>query len=674
MREISGWLSPEVMRLIGLALLHFLWQGLALAALAYVAISIARTAASRYSIGVAGLALMLAMPPVSFLALRNSPGPPAASQTPIASAIPVTHSASGAPAAKLPIAPLPDVPTSSLAWLVQVWFAGVLLCSLRTAGGLLWIERLRRKNCRTVSAAILSRCLALQQRLGLTQIIRYCECAHLQAPAVIGWFRPVVLLPLTALTGLSEAQLRAVIAHELTHIKRLDAFVNLFQIVAETLLFYHPAVWWLNHRIRAERENCCDDVALAVCGNPVEYARALTAMAEWRATPAFAMAANRHPLAARVSRLLGLTPEGRISNSVGLAASLLCLSGALFAGNAFVGIARTANAAPPASPAVRQAETQGDKDVPIVIRASRLPAPPQTPPQPPSTAPASVAQASSETEPASTPLPAPQEQPKPQPSAKPSYIDGLKAEGLDDLSIDELVSMKIQGVTPEYVHAIHELGLHPTSGELVGLRIQGVTSAYIQELRGMGFTPNIGEIIGMKVHNITPEYVKSLRDLKLKTGAGEVMGMKVQGVTPEYVKKLQDLGLQLDTGEIIGMKVQGVTPEYIQELRAFGLKLDAGEIMGMKVQGVSPEYVKGMQSLGLHFDSRDLIGMKIQRVTPEYVKSMRDAGFDLSARDLMSAKIQGITPEFIAEAKSHGFKNLDLHKLIALKQSGVLDK
>ena len=682
MRGTSAWLSPEVMRLIGLALLHFLWQGLALAALAYVGISVARSAALRYAIGVYVLALMFAAPPITYFALRNR-HLQARPQASIASQIVVTHTASVAPTTKHPIPPVPDVSPNSLAWLVQAWFAGVLLSSLRIAAGLLWIDRLRRKDCRTISSTLLSRCLALQQRLGLTRIVRYCQCAHLQVPAVIGWFRPVVLLPLTALTGLSESQLQAVIAHELAHIKRLDAFVNLFQIVAETLFFYHPAVWWLNCRMRAERENCCDDVALAVCGNPVEYARALTAMAEWRATPALAMAANGYPLTARVSRVLGLTPQGRIRNSVGLAAGILCVSAALFAGNAFVGIARTANAAPPAIPPRDQAETPRDKDIPIVIRASRVPAAPQTHDQSstaalPSSAPASSAQTSAEPQPAAatspTHSPAPQEQPKPQSNAKPSYIEGLKAEGLDNLSIDQLVSMKIQGVTPEYAHAIHELDLHPTPGELVGMRIQGVTPAYIQELRAMGFTPNVGEIIGMKIHSVTPEYVKSLRDLNLKIGAGDAMSLKIQGVTPEYVKKLQDLGLQLNTGEIIGMRVQGVTPEYIQELRGLGLKLDAGDIMGMKVQGVTPEYVKGMQSLGLHFDSRDLIGMKVQGVTPRYVKSMRDAGLDLSAHDLMGATIQGITPEFVADAKSHGFKNLDLHKLIALKQAGVLDK
>ena len=123
-----------------------------------------------------------------------------------------------------------------------------------------------------VSPRVLQMCHTLQNRMGLRRAIHYCECKWLQAPAVIGWFRPVIFLPVTALSGLSEEQLQAVIVHELAHIRRFDPFVNVFQVSVETLLFYHPAVWWLNKRIRAEREHCCDDVAVELCGNAVEYA------------------------------------------------------------------------------------------------------------------------------------------------------------------------------------------------------------------------------------------------------------------------------------------------------------------------------------------------------------------------------------------------------------------
>ena len=82
-------------------------------------------------------------------------------------------------------------------------------------------------------------------------------------------------MPVSALAGLTPRQVEAILAHELAHIRRHDYVVNLLQTVVETLLFYHPAVWWLSHRIRVERENCCDDLAVSLCGDPVAYAAAL---------------------------------------------------------------------------------------------------------------------------------------------------------------------------------------------------------------------------------------------------------------------------------------------------------------------------------------------------------------------------------------------------------------
>src|SRR5467141_4500274 len=249
-----------------------------------------------------------------------------------ATALSGSHAPAAASRTKQPMAML---------WLVEAWFLGVLLLSLRTAGGLFLIERMRRKEIKPVGGELYVRCVALQRRMGLDRVIQYCECHRLDAPAVLGWFRPVVLLPVRALTGLTEEQIEAVIAHELAHIRRLDCFVNLFQIAAETLLFYHPAVWWVSQRVRAERENCCDDEAISICGDAVVYARALTLMEEWRTAPALMMAANRSPLAERVVRLLGLSGDAATGRTrmAGLGVSFVCLTGALLAGNAFLSVA-----------------------------------------------------------------------------------------------------------------------------------------------------------------------------------------------------------------------------------------------------------------------------------------------------------------------------------------------
>jgi hypothetical protein len=109
-------------------------------------------------------------------------------------------------------------------------------------------------------------------------------------PIVVGWIRPTLIVPAAVLGGLSPSELEAVLAHELAHIRRHDYLVNLLQSAVETLLFYHPGVWWTSHVVRVEREHCCDDLAVKACGDAVLYARAMTAIELMRHDPAGSMA------------------------------------------------------------------------------------------------------------------------------------------------------------------------------------------------------------------------------------------------------------------------------------------------------------------------------------------------------------------------------------------------
>lgn len=643
---LLGWFSPPVMHSLGWTLLHFLWQGTALAALAAGAMAVCRRPSARYMAGIAVLALMLASPVATFISYSQQhssvaetvkSSPLAAVAWPIATGR-ATASGSTGPsyvARSLDVFPL----------LVEVWLIGVAFLSIRSAGGFLLLGRERRKQSSVVKDRVLDICYTLQDRLGIGRAIQYCECKWLQTPAVVGWFRPVVFFPATVLTGLSEEQLQAVIAHELAHIQRLDAFVNVFQVVVETLLFYHPAVWWLNKRIRAEREHCCDETAVAVCGNAVEYARALTLMEEWRSAPALAMAANRGPLAERVMRVLGLTTLGAGVRSIGVAGSLLCVTAALGAGSALLGFARPVPAQ--ASSLFHAAAGSQAAQQPAAQNAT-----------------ASKPSAAQNAKPAAAASPAP---------TGSSYIDSMKAAGLPDLSIDDLIALKTQNVTPEYVREIHELGLHPDADGLVGLKVQGVTPEYIKGLRALGFNPDEDQIIGMKVQGITPEYVQGMKEVGIQADADEVIGMKVQGITPDYVRDLKALGLKFNGDEVIGLKVQGVTPEYVKGLQAQGLNPTADEVVGMRVQRVTPEYMRDIRAFGLNPSVDDLIGMKVQGVTPEFIKTLQSAGFKPSVDDVISAKVQGLTPEFVDEARKHGFKDLTIEKLIELKRLGILD-
>jgi beta-lactamase regulating signal transducer with metallopeptidase domain len=662
MNAFAHWFTPNVLRTLGLSLLHFVWQGAALAALAAAAIATVRSASTRYTIAIAAMLAMLAAPVCTFFLLRDSaPAVPvnAALQNPLPA---IAHAVNLAAHRITMPAQSPPVSSNLLTIFVELWFIGVLLFSLRTAGGFFVVARLRRRDAQLLSDEFLTVCTEMQRRLGIFRAIRYCESFRLDAPAVIGWFRPVLLLPVTAITGLSELQLRAVIAHELAHIRRLDAFFNLFQVAAETLLFYHPAVWWLSKRVRAERENCCDDVALAVCGNPAEYARALALMEEWRVAPSFAMAANRGPLASRVTRLLGITEKGSSLRNAGMAFGVLCIAAALLAGNALFGLVRTASAH---SVALPQGNSAGaDHDGVIVITAPRPRPLPDAKPIAAAVDAGNAPAIASPTATAQDPAPGPKTQ---------SYIDRMKAEGFENLSADDLISMKVQDITPEYIHQIRAEGLKPTADELVGMKVQGITPDYIRGIRAMNLNADVDSLIGMKVQGITPEYVQQMRKLGFQPDADQLIGMKVQGITPEYVEQMRKLGFQADADQIVGMKVQGITPEYVQQLKELNISADADDVIGMKVQGINADYVRSIRSTGLNPDKDEWIALKVQGVTPEFIKGLQAAGFKPNADEVVSAKVLGITPQFIELAHSHGFKDLDLDKLIQLKHANVLE-
>jgi uncharacterized protein YnzC (UPF0291/DUF896 family) len=491
-----------------------------------------------------------------------------------------------------------------------------------------------------VDPRVLEICHTLQDRLGLNRGIQYCECKWLQAPAVIGWFRPVVFLPVTALTGLSEEQLRSVIAHELAHIQRFDPFVNVFQVCVETLLFYHPAVWWLNKRVRAEREHCCDETAVALCGNAVEYARALTLMEEWRSAPVLAMAANRGPLTERILRVLGLKTLGAGMRGIGLTGSILCLSAALIAGNALLGIARPTSA-----------------HADFLWQSSAKPVTGSGQAAPKSTA---------------TPKPAAGQNEVPS-SSSASYIDAMKAAGLGDLSVDQLIAMKIQNVTPEYVRELREQGINPNAETLIAMRVQDISPEYVRELRASGLNPNQDQLIALKVQGADANYYRELKDAGINPDADRLIALKVQGVTPEYVRELRSAGLTLTADQVIALKVQDVTPSYLKELKDRGLSPSADEAVAMRVQEVTPEYVREIQGLGLKPSADELIAMRVQEITGDYIKALQSAGFKCDVNDIISAKVQDVTPEFIEQARKHGFKDLTLQKLIELRRLGILD-
>ena len=364
MTTLENFVSPALTRALGWTLLHSLWQGALVAAVLAGALLLLRRqrAEVRYVAAAGALGAVVALAGITFGLYFNAGAStnailgPSSSKTvqaaPVGNPISLarasadlraakdtrpaaaagaktqlTNQTGTAPAAGEAVAVRPSAPgwlvtylryfDNHLPLLVLLWLLGLLAMSLRMLGGLLYVQRLRRYRVRPLRPMWQERLAALAQRSGVRRPVALLESALVQVPLVVGHLRPVILLPLGAVAGLSPAYLEAILAHELAHVLRRDYLVNLLQTVAEVLFFYHPAVWFVANCVRTERENCCDDTATALCGgDSLRLARALTALAEWSqsavvpATPGLALAAmgGRGALLCRVRRLVQRRP------------------------------------------------------------------------------------------------------------------------------------------------------------------------------------------------------------------------------------------------------------------------------------------------------------------------------------------------------------------------------
>ena len=167
---------------------------------------------------------------------------------------------------------------SLVAYLPWFWLCGSLLTLVMLATGMIGVEQLRRSSRLVESGDLPRRCRALADSLGMARRVSVGICDRVAMPVLIGIVRPLILLPPAALSGWSVEQLEMVLLHELAHLRRWDNLVNLLQRFVESLLFFHPVVWWLSGWVRLERELCCDRLVVERLGQPVAYAEMLVAL------------------------------------------------------------------------------------------------------------------------------------------------------------------------------------------------------------------------------------------------------------------------------------------------------------------------------------------------------------------------------------------------------------
>ncbi len=378
MARLESYLAHPLAEAVGWALLHSLWQG-ALVALVFAGglmLLRYRNPQLRYLLGCAALVLLIALPVITGTLLYDPGVQPRAALPDFESAVGAASAERVAPLQSEVVAPailvaalassLPEPFTThlmgalqnSVPWLAAAWLMGVVLLLLRLLGQALYIHRFRARHQTPADVVWQARARALASRLGVRSAWRLVQSDWVESPLTVGVLRPLIVLPTSALTGMPAYQLEALLAHELVHIRRHDYLVNLVQCVVETLLFYHPAVWWVSNVVRGAREECCDDVAVSLCGDAKLYARALTNLETLRHhQPALALAATDKPLLARVRRLLGLAEARPFPPLV--VTILLLLMLAVGTGLGAAGQTSTAQEPPTASPTTPAAPKQG---------------------------------------------------------------------------------------------------------------------------------------------------------------------------------------------------------------------------------------------------------------------------------------------------------------------------
>lgn len=301
-----------VVQVVGWALLHFVWQAALIGGVYAVVRRCLPRGDARYLLGMVALVALALCPALTAWRISNAMSVMA--DTGFGPVSAVFDAASGSAMQAVPN--WQAALAAAMPWVVLAWASGVLLLSMRVWRH--WRRLRTLVRAARVAPVWQERIRGLALRFGLRRGIRVLSSARVATPTLIGWIRPVILLPIAVSSGFPVAQVEMILAHELAHLRRLDHLANLFQVVLETLLFYHPVVHWISRDVRNERELCCDALALRLTGgNRREFATALVELEEFREQHAgLTLAASGGVLLERIGQITGVE-RNRIARQPG---------------------------------------------------------------------------------------------------------------------------------------------------------------------------------------------------------------------------------------------------------------------------------------------------------------------------------------------------------------------
>ena len=604
-----GWLSQGELVALGWTLVHSCWQG-ALVGLLFGLVDriTSRTRpAVRYAVALGALALLPLMAATTFAIELERVTPMTRSVTSERSydAVQAKSETGQTPAVILRgaghrEAALLRSAERLLPWVDGVWILGVMLLAVRAMGGWLQLEQMRRRARGIVPVQVERgfRRMCEQMRVGRSVVLRISD--EVISPLVMGVWRATVILPASILLHLSSEEMEAVLAHELGHIRRWDFACNLAQTAVESVLFFHPAVWWISGEVRDRREVCCDAIAVEHCAGAVVYARALLRLEEQKAVElrlAVALRGRGGSLLGRVEQVLGehKTMENRMTSGVRVA-----MAGAVVLGLLLL---------PKVSDAVAKPLVGGSRPAMAqVVAKAEIAAMPEPQPR------AAVSAKANEPKPLAgdaeiaalkadrdglrnAMIAAAVQDAKTSESPKGvAYLDGMREAGYPlDLNndLDALVSMKALGVTPDYAKAMGAMGLgKPTLQELISMKALGVTPEYVTELKDSGMGPKtFEEVVSEKALGLTPKYAADMK----KAGFGDLdvqglISLKAQGMTPEYAQWLKKEFPEATVDELTQAAVFHLDDKFLAAAKAHGFDgKDLEKLLRLKISGLLDE-------------------------------------------------------------------------------------
>lgn len=645
-----NFLTGKIVQAICWTLLHSLWQGLLLAIVTGVVMVASKKAGSavRYKILSAIFIAFVVMAGITFYnQLQSVAATPAAQlvQTPTQAAattpLPAQHIVT-------PVAETVNTRQQYLhsfvnyfnrnaSLIVTVWFIIFMAQCVKILSGLVHIQRIRHYKTSAAPAFWEERIMQLAARLNIKKHILLLESAIIKVPAVVGFLKPTILLPLGLLNNLSQEEVESILMHELAHIRRKDYLFNLLQCFIDIIFFFNPAVLWISSLIRSERENCCDDIAINETKNKKQFIQALVSFHQYNATVskyAMPFAARQNKLVDRVRRIVN-----NRNQTLNPAEKIVLVACMVVFGIAFVTVSngqtdKTKKKQPQTSSASQAKPDEGSSQKPksntqkVNVNNN------------------ADVNKQNNIEAAGNNVSANDDGRNSRDDNEYGYYSDF---GFNNLSVDKLIELRNAGASHGYLKGLQAAGIKITTPDnAIELRNHGVSVNLLSSLSAMGYKNiNADEAIELVDHGVNAEYIK---------------GLNSSGFTNVSLK------------DAVELRDHGVSVDYINEMRQAGfsnLKLD--KYTEMREHGVTAQFVNDLKKEGVtNLTADKAIEYRDQGFDVSFLSSLRQAGYsNVTVEQAMDARNHGVNTNYINNLKKFGFKDLTLEKVTELRDHGV---